>query len=123
MQGKNMAHKFLTVLQEQVVEEGFSYSEDLMYSIVKNIGLDVEMFTEDYESKLTEKIYKKNLNIAAEMKVKSTPSCVIFKDDDEEEAIRLNKEIEKEILHTLCGIDNSLKPKADDVEESKENKS
>ena len=122
MQGKKMAHKFLEVLQEQVVEEGLPYTDELMYSIVKNIGLDVEMFTEDYKSELTEKIYKKNLNIAAEMKVKSTPSCVIFKDDDEEEAIRLNKEIEKEILHTLCGIDNSLKPKADDDEVSKESK-
>src|SRR5699024_5110857 len=111
MQGKNMAHKFLTVLQEQVVEEGFSYSEDLMYSIVKNIGLDVEMFTEDYGSELTKKIYKKNLKLAAEMKVKSTPSCVIFKDDNDEEAIRLNKEIENDMLHSICGAENSLKPK------------
>ena len=122
MQGKKMAHKFLEVLQEQVVEEGLPYTDELMYSIVKNIGLDVEMFKEDYESELTKKIYKKNLNIAAEMKVKSTPSCVVFKDDDEAEAVRLNKEIEKEILHSLCGIENSLKPKADDVEESKESK-
>ena len=112
MQGKNKAHKFLTVLQEQVVEEGFSYTEDLMYDIVRNIGLDVEMFTEDYGSELTKKIYKKNLKLAAEMKVKSTPSCVIFKDDDDEEAIRLNKEIENEMLHSICGAENSLKPKA-----------
>src|SRR5699024_4060915 len=105
-----------------VLEEGLPYTDELMYSIVKNIGLDVEMFTEDYESELTKKIYKKNLNIAAEMKVKSTPSCVIFKDDDEGEALRLNKVIEKEILHALCGIDNLLKPKADDVEGSKESK-
>ncbi|HLS71883.1 MAG TPA: DsbA family protein, partial [Chitinophagaceae bacterium] len=123
MQGKKMAHKFLEVLQEQVVEEGLPYTDELMYSIVKNIGLDVEMFKEDYESELTKKIYKKNLNIAAEMKVKSTPSCVVFKDDDEAEAVRLNKEIEKEILHSLCGIENSLKPKADDDEESSDSKS
>ena len=82
-----------------------------MYSIVKNIGLDVEMFTEDYGSELTKKIYKKNLKLAAEMKVKSTPSCVIFKDDNDEEAIRLNKEIENEMLHSICGAENSLKPK------------
>src|SRR5690625_2531326 len=112
MQGKNMAHKFLTVLQEQVVEEGFSYSEELMYNIVKNIGLDVEMFTEDYESELTQKIYKKNLKLAAEMKVKTTPSIVIFKDNNDEEAFRLNKEIENEMLHSICGVDSAIKTKA-----------
>src|SRR5699024_10920171 len=123
MQGKKMAHKFLEVLQEQVDEEGLPYTDELMYSIVINIGLDVVMFKEDYESELTKKNYKKILNIVAAMKVKSTATCVVFKDDDEAEAVRLNKEIEKEILHSLCGIENSLKPKADDDEESSDSKS
>src|SRR5699024_1780790 len=122
MQGKKMAHKFLAVLQEQVVEEGLPYTEELMYNIVKNIGLDVEMFTEDYESELTKKIYKKNLKLAAEMKVKTTPSCVIFKDNNASEAFRLNKEIENEALHIICGPKNSLKPKSN-LEETTSNKS
>lgn len=116
MQGKNMAHKFLTVLQEQVVDEGLPYSEELMYNIVKNIGLDVEMFTEDYKSEFTKKIYKKNLGLAADMKVKTTPSIVLFKDNNNDEAFRLNKKIESEMLHSICGIENSLKPKADPEE-------
>lgn len=107
MQGKKLAHKFLAVLQEQVVEEGFSYSEELMYNIIRNIGLDVDTFTEDYESEFTKKIYQKNLYLAGEMKVRSTPSLVIYKDDDE--GIRLNKGIENEMLHSICGIDNALK--------------
>ena len=107
MQGKRMAHKFLAVLQEQVVEEGFSYSEELMYNIVRNIGLDVDTFTEDYESEFTKSIYKKNLHLAGEMQVKSTPSIVIYKDDDD--GVRLNKGIENEMLHSICGIDNALK--------------
>lgn len=107
MQGKRMAHKFLAVLQEQVVEEGFSYSEELMYNIVRNIGLDVDTFTEDYESEFTKKIYQKNLNLAGEMKVRSTPSLVIYRDD--EPGVRLNKGIENEMLHSICGIENALK--------------
>lgn len=107
MQGKKLAHKFLAVLQEQVVEEGFSYSEELMYNIIRNIGLDVDTFTEDYESELTKKIYQKNLYLAGEMKVRSTPSLVIYKDDNE--GIRVNKGIENEMLHSICGIDNALK--------------
>ena len=107
MQGKRMAHKFLAVLQEQVVEEGFSYSEELMYNIVRNIGLDVDTFTEDYESEFTKSIYQKNLHLAGEMQVKSTPSIVIYKDDDD--GVRLNKGIENEMLHSICGIDNVLK--------------
>lgn len=117
MQGKSMAHKFLAVLQEQVVEEGLPYSEELMYSIVRNIGLDVEMFTEDYESEFTKKIYKKNLDLAADMKVKTTPSLVLFKDNNNDEAFRLNKKIENEMLHSICGIENSLKPKQDTEED------
>src|SRR5699024_11580973 len=80
-----------------VCSSDLPYTDELMYSIVRNIGLDVEMFTEDYESELTEKIYQKNLNIAAEMKVKTTPSCVIFKDDDEKEAMRLNRSEERRV--------------------------
>ena len=102
-----MAHKFLAVLQEQVVEEGFSYSEELMYNIVRNIGLDVDTFTEDYESEFTKKIYQKNLHLAGEMKVRSTPSLVIYRDD--EHGVRLNKGIENEMLHSICGIENALK--------------
>lgn len=107
MQGKKMAHKFLAVLQEQVVEEGFSYSEELMYNIVRNIGLDVDTFKEDYNSEFTKKIYRKNLNLAGEMQVKTTPSLVIYRGDND--AVRLNKKIENEMLHSICGFENALK--------------
>ena len=41
------------------------------------------------------------------MQVKSTPSIVIYKDDDD--GVPLNKGIENEMLHSICGIDNVLK--------------
>lgn len=41
------------------------------------------------------------------MKVRSTPSLVIYRDD--EPGVRLNKGIENEMLHSICGIENALK--------------
>jgi predicted DsbA family dithiol-disulfide isomerase len=111
MQGKNKGHEFLTLLQEQVVEEDVEYSDALVEEIAYYAGLDVEMFLEDYESELTKKFYKKNLQLASEMDVAGTPSCVIYKNDDSVEAIRLNDEIENELLHAICGLDEMSVPK------------
>lgn len=105
MQGKNKSHQFLTTLQETVVEGRTEFFEDLIYEVASKIGLDVEMFIEDYKSDLVRKIYRKSLGIAADMDITSTPSCVIYKDGLHEEAIRLGEEIEREILHTICGLE------------------
>ena len=105
MQGKNKSHQFLTTLQEAVVEGRTDFFEDLIYEVAGDIGLDVEMFKEDYKSDLVRKIYRKSLGIAADMDITSTPSCVIYKDGLHEEAVRLGEEIEREILHTICGLE------------------
>ena len=38
------------------------------------------------------------------MKIVGTPSCVIYKDGKREEAIRLGEEMERESLHSICGL-------------------
>lgn len=107
MQGKKVGYKFLTHLQSEVVEEKNDFSEELVYEIAEEIEkLDSSMFQEDYQSKFTQKIYKRNLELAAEMNISKTPSCVIIKNGVESDAIRVNREIEDELLHTICGLDN-----------------
>lgn len=105
MQGKNNSHQFLTVLQEYVVENRIDFSEDLIYVVAEQIGLDMESFKEDYKSELVRKIYHKSLRLAADMQITGTPSCVIYKDGLHEDALRLGEEIEREILHTICGLE------------------
>lgn len=105
MQGKNKSHQFLTALQETVVEGRQDFFENLIFEVAEKIGLDVDMFKEDYKSDFVRKIYRKSLGIAADMDIRSTPSCVIYKDGIHEEAVRLGEEIEREILHTICGLE------------------
>lgn len=103
MQGRKFGDKFLSALQHEVVEKDRSFSESLVFEIAEEIeGFDLEMFTEDYKSDLAKNIYRKNLNLASEMNVAKTPSCVIFKDDDESDAIRLDKKIEMKVLRSVC---------------------
>ena len=95
MQGKNKSHQFLTALQETVVEGRQDFFENLIFEVAEKIGLDVEMFKEDYKSDFVRKIYRKSVGNAA----------VIYKDGIHEEAVRLGEEIEREILHTICGLE------------------
>lgn len=122
MQGKNKAHQFLTTLQEEVVEARLDFSEDLVFEIAKTIGLDLESFQEDYASEFVRRMYKKSLTLAAEMKITSTPSAVIYKEGLHEEAIRLGEEIEREILHSICGLEDikEIEDGEEIVEEVKE---
>lgn len=106
MQGKNVGYKFLAELQSTVVENKEPFSEDLVYKIAEDLDrLDLTMFSEDYKSDLARRIYQRNLKLAAEMNIKKTPSCVIIKNGSESEAIRVDHEIEDELLSTICGLD------------------
>lgn len=106
MQGKKVGYEFLAKLQSTVVENEEPFSENLVFDVAGKLDkLDLEMFKEDYDSDLTKKIYQRNLRLAAEMNINKTPSCVIIKNGVESDAIRVNKEIENELLHTICGLD------------------
>ena len=105
MQGKNKSHEFLTALQETIVEGRQDFVEELIYEVAEKVNLDVEMFREDYQSDLVRKIYRKSLKLASDMDITGTPSCVIYRDGEQEEALRLGEEIEREILHSICGLE------------------
>lgn len=121
MQGKNKAHDYLTLLQKNVVEDELDFTEDLSFEVAEEVGLDMEMFKDDYESELAEKIYRKNLRLASEMKIMGTPSCVIFKDGQYEEALRLDENIENEILHSVCGLEDlRVSDKGEEIHEEVE---
>lgn len=119
MQGRKFGDQLLSALQYAVVEEKQDYSESLVFEIAEKMEtFDLEMFKEDYQSELARNIYRKNLMLAAEMNVKKTPSCVIFKNGTENEAIRLDKEIESKVLRAICEISEAT-PLKDSDQKSK----
>ena len=115
MQGRKKSHEYLTMLQEHVVEARIDFSNELAFEVAQKVGLDMEMFEEDFKSDLTKKIYRKNLRIASDMGVISTPSTVVYPHGEHTEGIRLGEEMEKEILHSICGIEEIKQ--VDDSEE------
>lgn len=107
MQGRKFGGSFLNALQYNVIENNQCFSEELVFEIAEDMeAFDAEMFKEDYQSELAKNIYHKNLTLASEMNVTKTPSCVIFKNGTENEAIRLDKEIESNVLRTICELNN-----------------
>lgn len=122
MQGRKFGDQLLGALQYAVVEEQQDYSESLVFEIAEKMeAFDLEMFKEDYQSELAKNIYRKNLKLAGEMNVKKTPSCVIFKNGTNKEAIRLDKEIESKVLRAICDI-NDTGPLKEIDQKKKENK-
>lgn len=123
MQGRKFGDQLLSALQSAVVEEKQDYSEGLVFKIAEKMeAFDLEMFKEDYQSELAKNIYRKNLILAAEMNVQKTPSCVIFKNGTENEAIRLDKEIESKVLRAICEI-NEAGPVKDNDQKNDKSKS
>lgn len=123
MQGKKAGHEFLTELQSAVVENNEPFTEKLVFGIAEEMDiLDLEMFTEDYRSDLAKSMYQRNLKLAAEMNIQKTPSCVIIKNGVESDAIRVDKEIEDELLHAICGLDKVTVTTESSTSESKEEK-
>lgn len=123
MQGKKAGHEFLTELQTAVVENNVPFSEELVFKIVDQLkSLDREMFAEDYRSDLAKSIYQRNLQLAAEMMIVKTPSCVIIKNGSENEAIRVDRKIEDELLHAICGLEKVTTMKGTDEPSFKANK-
>lgn len=120
MQGRKFGDSLLSELQYAVVEEKQDFSERLVFDIVEKMeAFDLEMFKEDYRSELAKNMYHKNLMLAAEMNVKKTPSCVIFKNGTENEAIRLDKEIESKILRAICEVSEASPLKDGDLKDKK----
>ncbi len=123
MQGKKTGHEFLTELQSAVVENQEPFTEKLVFGIAEDMEtLDLEMFKEDYRSDFAKSIYQRNLKLAAEMNIQKTPSCVIIKNGVESDAIRVDREIEDELLHAICGLDKVTVANAIDSNHSQEEK-
>lgn len=104
MQGKQKGKELLDLLQEKVVHEKRVFSLQLLLEVIQQIDVDREMFIEDFHSELAKRCFRRDQQLAAEMGIHSTPSCVVIHTSDERGAYRLEGSFEESIVNYLIDL-------------------
>ncbi|MGY3725245.1 Predicted dithiol-disulfide isomerase, DsbA family [Granulicatella balaenopterae] len=102
LQGKRLGNQFLITLQRYLHVEKVPYSQELIDSLIDEIGLDREMFLEDKESDLVRLDYEKDQKIALEMNIQHNPSLVVFDTSNQHFGMLIDNCISATKLHTVC---------------------
>ncbi|WP_282801299.1 DsbA family protein [Secundilactobacillus kimchicus] len=100
-QGKKRGRQFLMGMQDAIVEEGREYSDDLALEIAERYSLDLEMFQEDRRSPLAQKAFKADQHLAAEMKVESPSTAVIYNISVSDYGLLLD-DVTDQTLYNIC---------------------
>ncbi len=77
-QGKRLGRRFLMDLQRELLLNHQTYSDELVYWLAENNGLDCEMFREDRRSELAENMFRCDQRIVHEMSVDEPATAVLF---------------------------------------------
>ncbi|WP_018659449.1 DsbA family protein [Allofustis seminis] len=77
MQGRRKGRLVLSALQETVINYGEIFTIDLLMDITNKLNLDVEEFRQDFYSEFAKQCFRKNQQLAQDMNVSSTPSCIV----------------------------------------------
>lgn len=77
MQGRRKAHLLLSAIQETVINLGEIFTIDLLMDIASKLNLDAEEFKNDFYSTFAKEIFERNQQLAHEMNVTSTPTCIV----------------------------------------------
>ncbi|WP_423189702.1 DsbA family protein [Alkalibacterium sp. f15] len=102
MQGKKKGRKFLMALQDKVNNEGKEVTKELFTQIAESIKLDIEMFEEDIQSDFSKLAFKKDQNLAQEMKIQNAPSCILYSGNNDDYGYRVDTAFTKQLLHGFC---------------------
>lgn len=100
-QGKRKGRQFLLNMQDAVVSEHQSLSQDLTLDLAKQCHLDMDMFQEDCSSDLAKQAFQTDQKLAAEMKIEQPSSAVIFNCDVSQYGLLLN-DVTYEALCDVC---------------------
>lgn len=102
MQGKKKGINFILKLQKSMNETRSKPSMSLILKVAKDSSLEIEEFMEDFYSDLAKRIFFKNQRLAQEMKIESTPTCVLYQYCNGSPAMLIQSRINKNTLHSLC---------------------
>lgn len=100
-QGKKLGRKFLLAVQSALVCQQLPYSDKLVTDIAKQVGLDLEMFSEDRRSALAQKAFQSDQKLAAEMGVDTPATAVLYNANISECGLLLN-DVSYQALYEIC---------------------
>ncbi len=78
LQGKQKSRHYFLCLENNLEKDMSKLTQDTLYQIAELANLDIDLFIEDYQSKLVRKLYLNDLKIAQSMTVHKTPTLVVF---------------------------------------------
>ncbi|KRM95823.1 hypothetical protein FC19_GL001302 [Liquorilactobacillus aquaticus DSM 21051] len=101
-QGKRCGRNYLLKLQEQVVDFGNEYNEEVAQKVAQASDLDCDMFNDDRHSSFTINSFKQDQKMAAEMNVHEHPTVVVYNLDGMDCGVSFTGCDSYELLKQLC---------------------
>ncbi|KIX90543.1 hypothetical protein TP70_06945 [Staphylococcus microti] len=89
LQGRVGAHRFMHLLQNEIIPNCDIVTEQIITKCIVNAGLDLDVFKEDLQSSKLRDSLKIDLHIAREMDIDMAPSLVFFNEDVHEEGLKV----------------------------------
>lgn len=117
LQGRARAHRFMHLIQNEIIPKPDIVTEDMISKCIVNAGLDYDVFQEDLIHGNLRESLKVDLHIAREMEVNMAPSLVFFNEDIQEEGLKVEGlypyHIYTYIINEMmgCQIEKQLPPK------------
>lgn len=93
LQGKRIGRHFLMRLQELTKGDISRFTNESALKLAQEVGLDVEIFRQDYKSDFVKQLFIKDQKIAHDMLVKSSPALVIVEYSSDEARLIDDKSI------------------------------
>ena len=101
MQGRKRGRQFLHLLQEHYLNSKTPIDEDLILKFAQRIHLDLEVFNEDRRASYVRQAYKDDQRIAADLKIRQTPSLVMYEHSNNRSGLLIEGPFnEKQILES-----------------------
>ncbi|WP_235725587.1 DsbA family protein [Liquorilactobacillus sucicola] len=101
-QGKRCGRNYLLNLQEQIVDFGTEYNEEVAQKTAQASNLDCDMFNDDRHSSFTINSFKQDQQMAAEMNVHEHPTVVIYNLDGMDCGVSFTGCSSYKLLEQLC---------------------
>lgn len=126
LQGRSRAHRFMHLLQNEIIPNCDIVTEDMIAKCIVNAGLDYDVFQEDINNGKLRDSLKVDLHIAREMDIDMAPSLVFFNEDVHEEGLKVEGlypyHIYTYIINEMIGttIEKSLPPTLADYIQQKQ---
>lgn len=84
LQGKRIGRHYLMRLQELTDGDISQFTNETALDLAQEVGLDVEIFRQDYKSDFVKQLFIKDQKIAHDMLIRRSPALVIFEYSSEE---------------------------------------